>query len=260
MGILNLAVFLIVIFASYVLSIHTGFRIGLKSGKKAYDDHTAAHVSSLQAAIFGLLALLLGFTFSMAIQRYDIRKELVVKEAEMIADTYQMADFLPAREEQQTRLLIKDYVKARLGFYKAGNNLPKIAEANAQALGIKNKIWDIAANVMKNTSHPVPVSIFIKSLSEMMDMTETRTAALENHVPKSVLWLLFFTSTLGMGFVGYTAGLTGKRQHATTAFFAFLLALVLVIILDIDRPRDGLIQVSQDSLLRIETYIEKSPE
>jgi hypothetical protein len=86
----------------------------------------------------------------------------------------------------------------------------------------------------------------------VIDDHEERRVALDNHVPDVVVFLLFWTSVVALGFVAYGSGLEGRRRIWTTSIVALLFSLVLTIILDIDRPRRGLVQVNQDSMLRLQ--------
>lgn len=247
----------LIILGLFFLAIELGFRLG----KKYVDnqDHAlAAHVSSLQGAVLGLLALLIGFTFAMSIERFDARKQLVVEEANSIGTTYLRSQFLPEKFHQETETLLRQYVQSRLEFYAAANDSAKIEEATRKSLLIQKKLWNIAIQSAKESNNPIHIGQFVQSLNDVIDINEMRRAALENHVPEPVVVLLFFVSVFGMGFIGYNYGLTGKRRHVSTAFFALLIACVLIVILDIDRPRRGFIQISQSSLERLQ--LDLTPE
>ena len=82
--------------------------------------------------------------------------------------------------------------------------------------------------------------------------------ALENHVPESVIHLLFAVAVIALGFVAYGCGLTGQRRQGLNATFALLIAIVLASILDIDRPRRGIIQVSQVSMVRLKNALDQN--
>jgi hypothetical protein len=88
-------------------------------------------------------------------------------------------------------------------------------------------------------------------MNDVIDLHEKRHRSLEDRVPEPVFFMLFAVSLLALGQVAYSAGLTGRRRQVANVLFAFVIALVLVLIIDIDRPRRGLIQVSQDSMLRL---------
>jgi hypothetical protein len=232
------------------IAIEVGFRLGFKHSRLA-DDTLSQHVGALQNALLGLLALLLGFTFSMSIARYDLRKDLVLQEANAISTAYLRSDFLPEKQKQISQDLLGEYIQARLGFFEAGLDKDLMIAAQKNAVNLQEKLWDNAVQSSQIVENKVLIDDYIQSLNDVIDLHEKRLAALENHVPETVILLLFFVSTMGMAFIGYSYGLSGKRRHGSTFMFALMLIAVLLVILDIDRPRRGLIQVSQASLERL---------
>lgn len=251
---MNEAVLLLGGIAAFLIAIEVGFRLG-KRHLAPDDTELAGHVSALQSALLGLLALLLGFTFAMSISRYDVRKQLVLQEANAIGTAYLRASFLPDPQEEQVRGLLRDYVDARLAFFAAGVDPEKLAAAARTAAGLEERLWRQAEAATLAPVNPVAVGLFVQSLNDVIDVNEERQVALENHVPETVIALLFLVAVISMGFTGYGYGLQGRRRHASTAVFAVLIAVVLVVIMDIDRPRRGLITVSQSSLERLQTSV-----
>ncbi len=243
LGLAALAVFLGV--------IEVGFRLGRRYERRS-DDAARAHVSALQAAMLGLLALLLGFTFAMAISRFDTRRSLVLDEANAIGTTYLRAQLLPAESAREIDELLRSYVAARLRAYDAGIEGPRLEEAEAAASGIQDRLWAITVALAREDAHSVVLGWFVQSLNEVIDLQERHRTSLENHVPEIVFHLLFAVSVAALGFVAYGSGLTGQRRFVSTGIVAVLIVLVLVTILDVDRPRRGLIEVGYESMLRLE--------
>lgn len=251
---INEFVFLAIAVIVYLIVIELSFILGRRH-RPSGDPATISHVNALQNALLGLLALLLGFTISMSLTRFETRKDLVLAEANAIGTTYLRAQFLPEEQKDEVSRLLKTYVAARLDFFKAGVNDGRLNAANSQASHIRSRLWAAAVNSSKNATNPIAVSLFVQSLNDVIDVSEKRQVALENHVPETVIGLLFLVSIAGLGFIGFGSGLTGTRHHGSTAAFAILVALVLAVILDIDRPRRGLIQVSQASMMRLQTAL-----
>ncbi|WP_435640459.1 hypothetical protein [Micavibrio aeruginosavorus] len=242
----------------FIALIEGGFRLGgRRSSNHVPDAALSSHVDTLKSALLGLLALLLGFTFAMAVSRYDVRKELVVQEANAIGTAYLRAQYLPDAMAHDVQDHLRSFVDARLEFYNAGIDPDRITTANAAAADIEKKLWAQAIAVARTMPESEPASLFIESLNDVIDTREKRQAALDNHVPESVIALLFFVSAVGMGFIGYGCGLAGKRRPISTALFGLLIVVVLLVILDIDRPRRGLTEVSQASLLRLQDDLKK---
>lgn len=209
--------------------------------------------------MLGLLALLLGFTFSMAVSRFDARKALVLEEANGIGTAALRAQLLPSPQAGDIRRLLVAYTSARLDFYAAGIDPGRLEAANAQASRIEDQLWAMAVAVAAEDPRSVPIGLFIDSLNEVIDVKEKRRVALDNHVPETVLLLLYVTSFAALVLVGYGCGLGGQRHFLLNALLACLFALVLTTILDIYRPRRGLVQVSQDSLTRLKAELDQTP-
>jgi hypothetical protein len=237
--------------ALLALALEAGFQLGQRN-RAHRDEHFPAHIRALQTALLGLLALLLGFTFSMSISRFDARKDLVLEEANAIGTAYLRAKFLPDRSSGDVAALFRDYVAARIDFHAASNDPAGLAAATAKAAAIEARLWAYSVDLAQQQPGNLPVGLFIQALNNVIDVNEKRQVALENHVPEAVILLLFIVSAFSIGFIGFSQGLTGRRRAYSTMTFAVLIALVLTVILDIDRPKRGLVQVSQASLLRLQ--------
>jgi hypothetical protein len=245
-------------FAGFLLVLEIGFRLGKWRGAGA-DAAATSHHEGLQSAIFALLGLLLGFSFAMAVARYDMRKALIIEEANAIGTAQLRTDFLSPPQRQAAADLIKSYVRARIAFYEAGADRGRLEAAVQDASHIQQRLWTIAVAAAGEDPRSVPVGLFVQSLNGMIDVSESRRAALDNKVPGPVVALLYALSAVAIGFVAYRSGLTGERRFATNAVFACLIALVLCVILDVDHPRLGLIRTGQDSLLRLKAQVDSPP-
>jgi hypothetical protein len=203
---------------------------------------------ALQGSVLGLLALLLGFTFAMAVQRYDNRRDLVVQEANSIGTTFLRAAFLPEPHRAGVEDLLRKYVDLRLEFYEAGSDAAKIATAEQASAEIQQRLWSHAVAAGKE-SPTVLTASFVTTLNETIDLDATRLAAMRNHVPGSVWLLLLLVAGCGCWATGYAAGAAGKRTAFSQAILPALIAVVITILVDFDATRRGLIGVSQQSLV-----------
>jgi hypothetical protein len=214
------------------------------------DEEIKTLTGAIQASVLGLLALLLGFTFSMSMQRYDDRSQALISEANTIATAMLRVQLLPESYQDQAHGLLQKYVGYRIA---AGEiDLTKSEERkkySAQMAEVQHALWALAMQVTDEDSRPVTTGAFITSLNEMFDSQGRRSALLQMHVPEAVLFLLFLVFIASGGILGYSSGLSGKRVVAPTVMVSFLIALIVFIIIDLDRPRRGLIQVDQSSLV-----------
>lgn len=253
----SVVVLTLIMLISFFAAIEIGFRLGRRRSAGA-DDDFKSHIGSLQAALLGLLALLIGFVFAMAVSRYDTRKELLLDETNAITSTYLRARLLEEKYEQELIGLLRAYVDARLAFHDAGIEPARLNAAIDETLNVQEQLWRVATVVAEKDSHSVAAGMFVQSLNEMIDTHEKRIRALDNHVPDPVLYLVFLVALLSFGFIGYGCGLVKQRHFITTALVSVLVAFSLSVILDLDRPRRGLLKINQDSLIKLKQTLEQN--
>jgi uncharacterized membrane protein (Fun14 family) len=245
-----------ILLVALVLAVEVGYRLGRRSRARS-DEASRSHVGSVQASLLGVLALVLGFTFSLSLQRYDSRSEAVVDEANAIGTAYLRAQLLPSSVRSEVKVLLGDYVDARV----RASAIPLSDQAARGALLVKagqqqTALWGYALQAAEEDPNPVTSGLFIQSLNELIDSYGRRNAALERHVPEVVLFLLFGTFVMTLGIVGYAAGVAGHRVSSVVYIMVVLIILLVFVIIDLDRPRRGLIEVSQKSLTELQTSIQ----
>jgi hypothetical protein len=228
-----------------------GCRLGTRSPDRG-NDQVRAHVTTIQSALLGLLALLIGFTFSIALSRYDARRDLVLGEANAIGTTALRAQFLPEGHAATTIGLLKDYTDTRFIYSRTGHE-PN--DAAAQIL--LDKLWGEAVFATGQEPRSVPDGLFVQSLNDVIDFNEKRRIANRNHVPEVAFLLLFALSAVAVGFTSYGAGLVGTRQRIPNAIIAVSIAVVIMMIADLDRPKRGLITVDQQALTDVRDSLAK---
>ena len=233
-----------------MLAYEIGFRLG-----RWYQERTPGEqegpTSFLVGSILALLAFLLAVTMGMASDRFDARRGVVLDEANSIGTTYLRAGYLPEPASSQIRELLREYVPLRI--VATGANLAADIQRSVE---IQQQIWAITEDVAKTTTQGDLTSTFIESLNETIDLHETRvTAGLYARVPETVILLLIFGSVLSLLMVGYSAGLTERRSLLSAVVLVIALGAVITIVVDLDRPREGFIQVSQQPLIDLQRQI-----
>jgi hypothetical protein len=243
------------LFGSMALAIELGYRLGLRIKPKV-DDNFKSHVNSVSGSLLGILALLLGFTFSLSLQRYDSRSEAVVDEANAIGTAYLRAQLLPAAVRDDVIGLMRNYVdlRVRTGSVDLTEH-ERRAALIAEAGSMQAKLWNYARQANETAPNPVTTGLFIPALNDVIDNFGKRDAEINRHVPELVLVLLYTTFVMSGAIVGYTNGLAGHRTSFVTYIMVWLIVVMVFIILDLDRPYRGLIQVSQKSLIDLQTAI-----
>lgn len=244
-----------ILFLSMIVSIELGYRIGLTVHRRA-TEASRVHVNAIQASLLGVLALLLGFAFSLALQRFDSRSEAVVQEANAIGTAYLRAQLLPESAKPEMLRLLRGYLDSRIragevAVVKHGEREALAREANALQLAL----WEQTALALREDDRPATSGLFIQALNEMIDSYGRRQAVLERHVPELVLLLLYGTFILTGAIVGYAAGMAGHRTSLASYLMVVLIVLLVFIIVDLDRPRRGLIEVKQTALRDLQASI-----
>lgn len=241
-----------ILFAILIAATELGYRLGGKITTSATDG-TKSQINTIQASLLGVLALLLGFTFSLALQRFDSRSEAVVSEANAIGTTILRASLLPESVRAYSRELLSEYLDLRV----RASTIPlsRSEERNAllqQSRQILEALWKAAERAAEEDASPVRTGLFVQALNQMIDAYGARDAALDRHVPEPVLFLMFMAFVLTACLVGYAAGVSGHRASFPTYILVTLVTFLVFIVIDLDRPRRGLIEVSQQSLVDLQ--------
>jgi len=205
----------------------------------------------IEGAVFGLLSLLLAFTFSGAVTRFDARRHLVSEEAISISTAFDRIKLLPADAQPGLRDLFKRYLDARLEIYRNPDDTGATAAAWDHSLELQEEIW--AKGVEAGEASPTTVAgmLFLPAVNQMIDITRTRLAATRMHPPPVVYGMLAITALIGALFAGYHMAGGKARSWLHTIGFAAVISVTVYVILDIEYPRLGLIRVDAiDELLR----------
>ncbi len=244
-----------VLFGSMLLAIEIGLRVGF-SAKNSATEASRSHVSAIQSSILGILALLLAFTFSLSLQRFDSRSEAVVNEANAIGTAYLRAQLLPASLRDDAQVALREYLELRVqASAVSGIERAEREELLTKTARSQTTLWGFARRAAEANPNPVTSGLFIQSLNEVFDAFGRRVAALDRHVPEMVLLLLYGTFVMAGAIVGFASGAGGHRPSMASYIMIVLMVVLVFIILDLDRPRRGVIEVSQKSLYDLQAAI-----
>jgi hypothetical protein len=245
------------LYASELMFLYPGLIILLEGsagtgawlGRRFRDATTeGADIGTLTGAALGLLALLLGFSFSLALSRYDARRALVLEEANAIGTTANFALMLPEPARGQILSLLRDYTEVRIGL-GAPYDPSKLNRDIAQSLDLQARLWRQAAAVTEAAPQSLPAYRFVASLNEVTNVHESRLTALRYHVPDVIILMLTSVAMVAMGFTGYQAGVTGSRRRVATLIMSLTIGMVLILVVDLDQPARGWIRVPAQPLV-----------
>lgn len=247
------------LFVSMALAIEAGYRIG-RARSAVAAPAAREHINGIQQAILGVLALMLGFTFSLALQRFDTRSQAVVDEANAIGTAWLRTAALPDPLAERARTAMRAYADVRLD--SAHHTMVERgvrAEIDARAQSRQAELWQVAVEALKADRASQPASLYAQAVNELIDSYGRRAAGLDRHVPEVVLLLLYATFVLAGAVVGYAAGVGSHRPSAASYLMVALIVVLVFIILDLDRPRRGLIRVSQQSFSDLQASMRTAP-
>lgn len=204
-------------------------------------------VTVLESAVLTLFGLLMGFTFSMAVSRYDLRKELVVKEADAIGTTWLRSESLDEPTRTESQRLLRQYVQVRLEYITSGTDWEAQADSLKQAHELQARIWALASNYAMEHREAI-TALYLTTLNNSIDTAEERTAADENRIPGEAWWMLLIVGFVATVLVGMDVK---SNSWVLRGMLPFVLAAALGLTMDLDSPRYGLIRIDQPSMERM---------
>ena len=253
----SLPIWAIVIgFAVITLACYEGgFRLG-RWWQTRMPGEQEGPTGTLVGSILALMAFLLAVTMGMAADRFDARRGLVVDEANAISKTYLEAGYLPQAATDQIRELLREYLPLRI----ATGDRAAVQTNFQRAEALHDQMWAIFQDVARSGYLTDLMSSFGESLAEIRTLDETRTVARDYaRVPETILLLLLAGSALSLGMIGYSAGITGTRSVLSAVVLVVVLGAVMTLVIDLDRPQEGFLQVSQQALLDVQQSIGTPP-
>ena len=244
----TVAVFLVLL-AVMFLAVYFGRRMGVRD-RETFDGDSRTQVSGLQGAVVGLLALLLGFTYSLAVIHFQTNRDMVVVEANAIKTAFLRADIALEPERSALKELLRRYAETRIEFYRAGIDPERREAVDAESERLQAEMWRLTA-VSAARGPTCTVATLVEAVNLVIDLHASRLDAARNHVPAVILWLLALMSIASTGLIGYVAGFGNRELRAPIAIVLVLIALVIGMIMGLDRPMRGLIQGGQESMLQL---------
>jgi len=238
-----------------IVSVEMGYLIGLKV-KVEMTPPMKTQISTIQTAILTIFTFLLGFTFAMALSRFDNRKQMVVKESNAIGTAVLRSKLLPENQRARMMELFKQYVKVEFSITSRAN-IPANERLllNRETKRIQTLMWDEAFAATENNPLSVPAGLFATSINQLIDIKTERDIAISNHVPEIVLLGLLLFAALAIGILGYGNGLAATHARYPAVILCVVITLSFILIIDLDRPNRGLTQVSQESMVDLMNVI-----
>jgi hypothetical protein len=251
---LNIADYPLLLFAVALVFIWGSIRIGvlLSSRLGSLREDVQKELETVEAATLTLLGLLIGFTFSMAISRYDERKMYEEAEANAIETEYVRADLLPAAEGEKVRALLRDYLGQRMLFYSTGNP-QELRQIRARTARLQTELWSTVVGVVTVRSTPM-VALAISGLNDVLNSRGNAEAARQNRIPMES-WGLLTVIAIICGLMLGVGARNAKGERVLVSVLPVVVSISFLLIADIDSPATGLIRVTPESLTALSSSL-----
>ena len=233
----------LVLFFTMLITLAIGYRLGRKSKKNRSDD------SGILASLLGLFALLIAFTFGMAGSRFENRKANLIEESNCIGTAVLRSDIYPDSTKNAFKQDFENYLDARVLYFKSGRNDSTINESLKSSTKAAENLWKRASFYAKNKDYLVQSQMMLPALNSMFDITATTNAVFNSSVPETIIYLLLVFSIIISFYIGFSSGFKKQIDRVFLFGFCFLTSIVIYTILDLDRPRRGVINLNEQIIL-----------
>jgi hypothetical protein len=236
---------LVFVLSFCVLWLSTRIGASYLRRRRKLEEGVNEDLGVILAATLTLLGLIIGFSFSMAIGRYDQRKDYEEAEANAIGTEYVRADLLPAEAAAKTRALLRSYLDQRVLFYMSSDG-QQIRQINARTAQLQTELW--SAVLAPAAAHPTPmVALAISGMNDVLNSQGYTQAAWWNRIPPAAWALMAAIAICCNGLVGYRAQ-DSKAESILLLILPLVVSISFFLIADIDSPRGGVIRVAPQNL------------
>lgn len=230
------------VFGGTILSAEIGYQCG---SRRRAEDTERNDLGVVQGAVLGLLGLLLGFSFAGAAGRFVERQDLIVREANAIGTAYLRADLVPEPAGGAMRSTLREYAALRVAGGREVNRGKQEAIAQ-RCVAMHSTMWEAAVEGVRE--RPEAIELVVPAVNDVIDLHTTRLAASRRHLPPPVMWLLLACAGASLWMIGYSYGLTRRRNFGLVGTLAFVVASAIWFTIDLDYPRRGMIRLNDGPL------------
>lgn len=232
------------------IALEAGFRVGLIRGAHLKDADSGGGAVVL-TSMFAVMGLVLAFTYSSGVSRFDARKNAVLIEANALGTAFHRADLVAEPGRTELRTLLLDYARTRAfqpGSIKTYEDFRAKINTTLDKLEM---IWPATKHIVEQgSSGPIEASL-VAAINDVLDAHTIRLTAVLDHLPRVIMWMLVLIVAAALAVAGYNAGIQGRMSRWRMSAFIFVLTALMLIILDFDRPNDGLVTVSNQSIFAV---------
>jgi hypothetical protein len=213
------------------------------------EDDAKESYNMISGATLTLLGLIIAFSFSMAVGRYDQRKNYEEEEANAIGTEYVRAELLAAADAERVKSLLRSYLDQRIQWYGT-RDLELVRQIDARTARIQNDMWAAVSKAATAEPTKVVMTVVVSGMNDVLNTQGYTQASWWNRIPRAAWLLMFSMAVLGCALVGY-GNRDRKHQPVLTLVLPLVTSLSFFLIADIDSPRSGVIRVAPDNLIAL---------
>jgi hypothetical protein len=225
------------LFIGLIVCVQIGHFVGRRLPALKVKDKDAG--GTLDAAVFGLLGLLLAFSFSDALSTYEVHRDLLAEEASAVSGAYARIDLLPAISQSPLRILMRQYVQARIDTYQAVIYSSAADATIARSRQLEEQIWKKAIDAAIASGNPAITNQVIDSFDKMFDAPVRQRAAQYRHPPLVIYVLMFTVAMMAALLAGYRMAAHPSLPIVHGVIFAAAVSITIYVIVDLEYPRFG---------------------
>lgn len=233
----------LLLFVFMVIGVISGNYFGKRSDQRSAERKGD---SLMTAGIYTLVGLLMAFSFSMAGSRFDSRKKIIIEEANDIGTALLRSNLYPDSITVLFKEDFKKYIDARILYFESRTDIPRALASMDTANKYGTRIFMLAARYAMEPGYVVPSQQMVPAVNAMLDIANTRFHDELYKVPSIIIFLIVVLSFISSFIYGYTARISGKRiDWLLSILYTLIFCLVFYFMLDLDRPRRGLINLDE---------------
>lgn len=221
-------------------------------GERALSDESRDSFGVVLAAALTLLGLIIGFTFSMAISRYDQRKNFEEAEANAIGTEYVRADLLPTADAVLVKQLLVRYLEARVQFYRT-RDTQQLRDINDRTTRLQSQLWSAVRAPAAGSPTPI-VALVISGMNDVLNSQGYTQAAWWNRIPPTAWILMIVIAMVCNVLLGYSEG-RKRWRSMLMPILPVLVSIAFFLIADVDSPRGGIIRLSPQNLIALQASL-----
>ena len=236
-------------------AVEWGYRYG-KARRRAVAEGSDEGLGAIAGATLAMLAFLLAFVIGFGMNLNGDRRTLVIDEANAVRSTYLRAGYLVDPYRTDSRNLLSQYLDQRVAAVEPGN----VQQAKIRSEEIQGKLWAIAEKVVLDVDKSDTISAYVDSLNQVITLhTERVVKGLQARMPPPIVWAMYAISVIALFLAGMQSGYAPHRSMAALVMMVVVFSAVLYLVVDIDRPQEGLIRISQQPLIDLQRVLGTLP-